>query len=95
LGFVVAKFSVWLRELAARLGGTAPGHHSGLSLPLGVGMMAAGGILALMASWRYRRVQRAIECGQSAADAHTIAIVTVMVVGIAAALVIYMIESRG
>jgi putative membrane protein len=37
LGFVVAKFSVWLRELAARLDPQAQIHSMGMSLPIGGG----------------------------------------------------------
>jgi putative membrane protein len=94
LGFVVAKFSVWLRELSARLDEPVQAHHTGLSLPLGVGMMALGGLLAVIAAWRYRRVRQAIEHGDSAADEGTITVVTLMVLAITAALVIYMVETR-
>ena len=52
LGFVVAKFGVWLRELAARLDDPIRARHTGLSLPMGVGMMAAGGVFAIVAAWR-------------------------------------------
>jgi len=94
LGFVVAKFSVWLRELASRFGNATTEHHVSLSLPLGVAMMSMGGVLSLMASWRYRRVRRAIELGHPAADERTVMIVTLMVVGMSAALVVYMLVSR-
>lgn len=63
LGFVVAKFSVWLRELSARLDEPVQASHTRLSLPLGVSMMAVGGLLAVVAAWRYRRVRIAIDRG--------------------------------
>ena len=95
LGFVVAKFSVWLRELAARLDGPNPNHHAtGMSLPLGVAMMGVGGAFAVMAAWRYRRVREAIEAGESAAHDRTVTVVTLLVLAIAAALGIYMIATR-
>lgn len=47
LGFVVAKFGVWVRELAARLEPQVQIHSTGMSLPIGVGMMAFGGILTV------------------------------------------------
>jgi putative membrane protein len=94
LGFVVAKFSVWLRELGARLDEPIRGPHSGLSLPLGLGMMAAGGLLSVIAAWRYRAVRRAIEQGETTADDRTVMVVTLLILAIAAALVIYMLESR-
>ena len=93
LGFVVAKFSVWLRELAVRLNETDNVRHSGVSLPLGVGMMSIGGVLAVTAAWRYRRIQAAIEQGRPAASERTMVAVTLMVVAIAVVLVIYMLKT--
>jgi len=94
LGFVVAKFSVWLRELGARLGEPVVGQRSGLSLPLGLGMMGVGGLFSIIAAWRYRAVRRAIEQGKTAADERTVVVVTLLIIAIAAALIIYMLESQ-
>lgn len=43
LGFVVAKFSVWLRELAMRLAPQMRAPENGASMPIGVSVMALGG----------------------------------------------------
>lgn len=59
LGFVVAKFGLWLRELGARL--SAPSHGVGLSAPLGAAMIGFGGLLALLAAWRFHVVNRQID----------------------------------
>lgn len=67
LGFVVAKFSVWLRELAAQLNPQVPIRPTGASLPLGVGMMAFGSVLAVVALMHYRAVNRAIARGEAGA----------------------------
>jgi putative membrane protein len=91
LGFVVAKFSVWLRELAARLDGPVKASHSRLSLPLGIGMMLIGGVLALVAAWRYRRVTRAINSGRPASDDRTVLVVAIVVIAMTAALIFYMV----
>lgn len=100
LGFVVAKFSVWLRELSARFGEQAPASQPtpptsqpGLSLPLGIGMMAVGALLAVVAAWRYRRVRDAIQRGRSSDGNHTITIVALLVVAMAAALIAYMLAT--
>jgi len=94
LGFVVAKFSVWLRELSARLNEPVQAHHTGLSLPMGVGMMAVGGFFAIVAARRYRRVREVIEHGGTASDDRTITVVTLLILAMAAALVIYMLVTR-
>jgi putative membrane protein len=90
LGFVVAKFSVWLRELSARLDQTVQSKHSGLSMPLGVALMVLGGLLAVIAGWRYRAVKAAIEEGKSAAAERTMIAVSVVVACVAGALIAYM-----
>ena len=50
LGFVVAKFSLWLGELAARLDPQMQTYRVGASMPIGVTMMALGGVLAVLAA---------------------------------------------
>lgn len=91
LGFVVARFGVWLRELAARLNEPASARHGGLSLPMGIGMISIGAVLALLAGWRYRQVRRAIDRDEPAADAGAIILVTVLTLITAIALSIYMV----
>lgn len=94
LGFVVAKFSVWLRELSTRIDAPIHARHTGLSLPIGVGMMVMGGLFAIAAAWRYRRVRQVIEHGGTASDERTVAVVTLLILVMAAALVIYMLVAR-
>ena len=67
LGFVVAKFGLWLRELGANLS-PHPIHGSGLSGPIGMGMIAFGGLMALLAAWRFHVVNRQIDRGRVSID---------------------------
>ena len=50
LGFVIARFSVWLRELAVHREPEVQAHHAEISLPIGVAMMTLGGLLAVLAA---------------------------------------------
>ncbi len=62
LGFVIARFSFWLREITLTLGGrnlNIP--QSGISLPIGLGMMAFGALITLMGAFHFRAVHHAIE----------------------------------
>jgi putative membrane protein len=93
LGFVVARFSVWLRELALRLTPQLPAREAGASMPIGIAMMAAGGILAILGAWRYHKVNLAIERGQVTADRGLVVLVTVVVVALAIVMVAYMLIS--
>ena len=90
LGFVVAKFSLWLNQLAAQLQPQMQAPHLGASMPIGVAMMALGGLLAILAAWRYHKVNRAIEIGSVRADRRLVIVVTVMVTLLCGALIVYM-----
>ncbi|MBA2704726.1 MAG: DUF202 domain-containing protein [Blastocatellia bacterium] len=90
LGFVVAKFSLWLRELALRLDPQMQAYRTGTSLPIGVTMMALGGVLAGLAAWRYHVVNRDIERGRVTADRGLVVLVTAMVAVLSVAMIIYM-----
>jgi putative membrane protein len=59
LGFVVARFSLWLREIAAET--------------------ILGGLLAILAGWRYHAVNRAIERDRVRPDRWLIVLATVSV----------------
>jgi putative membrane protein len=93
LGFVVAKFTVWLRELSARLDQQVTVRHSGLSMPLGIALMFFGALLSLTAAWRYRTVKIAIQKNQPTAAEGTTIAVAIIVAAIAAALIAYMLAS--
>jgi putative membrane protein len=88
LGFVVAKFGVWLRELALR---TAPqtSPPSETSLYAGIAMMAAGGVLAMLAAWRYHVVNRAIECASVTADRGLVILVVSIIALLSLALIVF------
>ena len=90
LGFVVAKFSLWLRELTVQLAPQIQTPQTGASMPIGVTMMALGGVLAVLAAWRYHVVNRAIEHGNVSADRGLVILVTVMVALLCVAMIVYM-----
>ena len=80
LGFVIARFGVWLRYLSSSTGHTAPSPHSGYSVPMGALIVIIGALLALLGAWRYRSVRRAIDRQGRAAAGPALVIVTVLVV---------------
>jgi putative membrane protein len=88
LGFVLARFSVWFRELGVERGPQfRPVHHGGISLVIGVWMMAFGGMLSVLAAWRYHVVNRDIERGKVRADRGLVVLVTVAIVLLSAAMI--------
>jgi putative membrane protein len=84
LGFLVSRFSLWIRELK---GPAAPVPFSHPSVPAGEAMMAFGALLTVLAAWRYHVVNRQIERGEVSADRWLIVLVTVLVVALTAAMI--------
>ncbi len=62
-GFVIARFGLFLRELAfEKLAVNDP--HAGLSIPAGIALIAIGIIVAIVAAIRYYRHIRALDRGE-------------------------------
>jgi len=95
LGFVLARFSVWLRELAIQRGSQFPVHRGGISLPIGVGMMIFGGLLSVLAAWRYHVVNRDIERGKVRADRGLVILVTVAMAVLSGAMIAFALLTAG
>lgn len=95
LGFVVAKFGLWLRELALQLNPGATVQSTHLSLPIGVGMMAFGAMLAIFAAWHFHIVCRAIERGEVRTNRALIVTVTAVVAIFALVMIVYMLRAAG
>ncbi len=81
---------MWLRELAARLDPQMQTYRTGASMPMGVAMMTLGGVLAVLAAWRYHVVNRDTERGAVSADRGLVILVTALVALLSAAMIIYM-----
>jgi putative membrane protein len=62
-GFVVARFGLFLRELASSSEPTQL-HHTSFSLPVGILLIAIGIVVNVVAAIRHRRCVRAIDRGQ-------------------------------
>jgi len=90
LGFVIARFGVWLRELATQISPKAEVQRTSFSLFVGVAMMALGCALTILAAWRYRAINRAIDRGEFQADRGLVVIVTVSVATLGAVMIAYL-----
>lgn len=89
LGFVVAKFGLWLGELALTSAQFAR-IRTGASIPVGIGMMLFGGLLVVLAAWRYTVVNRQIECGEVKADRGLIILITLLVLVLSLVMTAYL-----
>jgi putative membrane protein len=89
LGFVVAKFGLWLRELASHLAPQEAG-GPGLSGPIGMVMTAFGGALALLAAWRFHVVNRQIDAGKVSVDRGLVVLISIAMAALAVVMVGYL-----
>ena len=64
-GFVVARFGLFLREIAAAGHVAAHQHSTGWSLWIGVGLIALGVVVSLLASFEYFRFVQLSKQGRS------------------------------
>ena len=62
-GFVVVKFSLFVRELSLALGAKTPLPQFGYSEPTGIVLVAAGAISLVLALARYRQTARQLDEG--------------------------------
>jgi len=94
-GFVVARFGLFLREMAAS-GGGLPFEPSALSLPLGLGLVLIGVMTDIWASWRHVRYIRELNRGsQPVGRPSSLAIVLALILAaIGVVLVFYLGTTR-
>jgi putative membrane protein len=90
LGFVIARFSFWLREIAISTGKDISIPRTGLSLPMGLGMVAFGALMTLLAAFRYRAIHRAIENDLPHPQPTLIFVTTGTVILLAVILIVYL-----
>lgn len=95
LGFVVAKFGLWMRELALQLNPRASIQSTHLSLPIGVGMMAFGAALVIFAAWHFHVVSQGIERGEVRTNRTLVVAVTAVVAIFAVVMIVYMFRTAG
>jgi putative membrane protein len=62
-GFVVARFGLFLREMAATEV-AAPPRPGALSLPIGVGLIVLGTVVNVVSAVRHRRYVSALDAGR-------------------------------
>lgn len=92
LGFVVARFGLFLREIAATAGITA-GPESAFSAPIGILLVAAGIVAMLISTIRFFQARRQIENGAFVPEAYPEIVVVVVTLLAGGALVAYLAAS--
>jgi putative membrane protein len=94
LGFVVARFGLFLRQLTVESGRTGEAEALGLSTPIGVAMVAAGLLAMVLASIRFFRARAQIERGSFQPEVFTELVITAMTLAAGAGLIVYLLVAR-
>jgi putative membrane protein len=89
LGFVVARFGLFLREIAAT-GGSPAGPESAYSTPIGILLVASGLVVMVVSTLRFLQARRQIERGAFAPEAYPEIIVVAVTLLAGGALVVYL-----
>jgi inner membrane protein YidH len=91
-GIVISRLAIWFRYLNP-VKKDAPA-HSGFSFVVGFAMIVLGGLLSVLAAWRYHVVNRAIDEGRVKPDRGLVILVTLLVVLLAAGVIAFMLLSE-
>jgi putative membrane protein len=87
-GIVINRLAIWVRYFAEPR--KAITGHSSFSFIVGLAMIVLGGVVSLLAAWRYHAVNRAIDEGRVKPDRGLVALVTVLVVLLASGVITFM-----
>ena len=87
LGFAVAKFDIWFREIGGKA--AADDNSTGWSVPIGLAMIAVGGLLPILAACHYRATNRQIAEGRVTPNRGLVGLLTLVVFALALAFLGY------
>jgi putative membrane protein len=92
-GFVVVKFSLFVKQLAALVGKDHVVEQKGYSSLLGILLVGAGLAITLFAYWRFKRTEREINENSYKSASSFITIIVTFITLISILLLMYLIQS--
>ena len=92
-GFVVVKFSLFIKQLAVILGDKTDVQPKGYSSVTGIILVAFGMLTIVFAYLRYRSTEKQLDMGNYKQSGFLISAVTVFIFGIGLFLLVYLIRS--
>lgn len=92
-GFVVVKFSLFIRQISAALGEKAQIHPTGYSPVIGVLLVGLGALATLFAYIRYSNTKKQLEQGHYYHSSVLIKIVTAIIFLASILLMIYLVKT--
>lgn len=92
-GFVVVKFSLFVKQISLVLGNPANTHQYGYSAPIGILLVFAGALSLLLGLLRYRKIERQINNNDFQNSPPLLYILVVALLVVSIFLIAYLIES--
>ena len=92
-GFVVVKFSMFVRQISIMLKGPDLAPPKGYSATIGIILVALGALIAVLAFFNYRKVRIQIDTNRYSHSPVLIAAVTISIIVISSLLIWYLLES--
>jgi putative membrane protein len=92
-GFVVVKFSLFVKQVSTLVGKPGLVQHRGYSVIVGIILVAAGTLTCVLSYFRYKRTEKILKQGNYKNDSFLIAITTAIIFLISILLIAYLIES--
>jgi len=92
-GFVVVKFSLFLKQISLILGKGIVDQSKGYSSVAGIVLVIVGAIAAMLSYIRYKKTEKQLEAGSYEHSSLLMAIVTAFIFIVSVFLIIYLIRS--
>jgi putative membrane protein len=92
-GFVVVKFSLFLKQISIILGKGAVDQSKGYSSVAGIVLVIVGAIAAVLSYIRYKKTEKQLETGYYKHSSVLMTILTAFIFGVSVFLIIYLIKS--
>ena len=92
-GFVIVKFALFIRQLSVALDAQMPHQSKGYSAIIGVTMVALGAVMAVLAYFRYRKVEKQLNSNSYAPSQWLLALMALSIVAGAVLLVLYLLPN--
>ena len=94
-GFVVVKFSLFVKQVSLIIGKENPIQNRGYSAIVGIILVAVGTLTSVLAYLRYRQTSRQLQDGLYTSSPLLITVVTAFIFFVSVLLIAYLLESTG
>ncbi|OJV19736.1 MAG: hypothetical protein BGO21_21990 [Dyadobacter sp. 50-39] len=92
-GFVVVKFSLFVKQIGLALGTKVNAPSHGYSAIIGIVLVAMGVLAILFSFWQYRKTDQQLRCGTYLPSTVLTSVLTGVILLISMVLIVYLIQS--